>query len=453
MQTVNFDKKRIDEIISKNWGKIEQTEIVKLLNKEGLQTTTGKPWVQSLVSRYGRVNLNLSKNYSKIKDASFNKKAVDSFILENIDLKLHLLSNKLNEKGLYNPFGYPWVDSSMSKYILEVFPEYRRKNRIKRGANVQQKQEPVKTSEIKDTSLSEEQRLALIDSSIFESEGKFFTDSLAVAKIFNKEHRHVLDAIKNCECSDKFRSAEFSAHVYLDNYNRQMPKYNLTKKGFSFIVMGFTGLKASQFKEAYIEKFEELENQVKQPKQELITDPLIILSESIKAIQETRNEFNKFKLEVKSDLEQVKAEAKQVIESEVKEATKGIQAKLDKYNNSTSERIRQAQNYLNQVPIAFETEIVNFDYLEATKTIITKYANSKGCFLENKYGIYYGEVYDQFEQEYQVPFRINYKLYNDSVPKHLQYKSVIKYLKDKGLIKQLYEVAVKHCILKPMQGK
>jgi len=41
-----------------------------------------------------------------------------------------------------------------------------------------------------------------------------------------------------------------------------MPMYEMTRDGFSFLVMGFTGAKAAQFKEAYIEAFNRMEDHI-----------------------------------------------------------------------------------------------------------------------------------------------------------------------------------------------
>ena len=42
-----------------------------------------------------------------------------------------------------------------------------------------------------------------------------------------------------------------------------MPCYQMTRDGFVFLVMGYTGKKAAQFKEFYIRRFNEMEAQIK----------------------------------------------------------------------------------------------------------------------------------------------------------------------------------------------
>ncbi|ENX6807224.1 Rha family transcriptional regulator, partial [Escherichia coli] len=45
---------------------------------------------------------------------------------------------------------------------------------------------------------------------------------------------------------------------------RKLPMYQITKNGFVFLVMGFTGKKAAAFKEAYIAEFDRMEAELRQ---------------------------------------------------------------------------------------------------------------------------------------------------------------------------------------------
>lgn len=90
-------------------------------------------------------------------------------------------------------------------------------------------------------------------------DGQPMTTSMKVAEVFGKRHTHVLDKIKNLDCSPEFSSANFSAHVQIieigKGATRESKYYTMTKDGFIFLVMGFTGEKAAQFKEMYISAF------------------------------------------------------------------------------------------------------------------------------------------------------------------------------------------------------
>lgn len=81
------------------------------------------------------------------------------------------------------------------------------------------------------------------------------TSSLDVAEYFGKQHKDVLKAIQNLECSDEFSRRNFAPIFYKDSYGRKQPAYEMTKDGFAFLAMGFTGKKAAEFKERYINAF------------------------------------------------------------------------------------------------------------------------------------------------------------------------------------------------------
>lgn len=84
------------------------------------------------------------------------------------------------------------------------------------------------------------------------------TTSLDVAEYFGKQHNKVLKVIRNSGCSEKFSQANFGLAEYKDAQGKSRPMYKITKDGFIFVVMGFTGEKASRMKEAYILKFNEM---------------------------------------------------------------------------------------------------------------------------------------------------------------------------------------------------
>ena len=72
--------------------------------------------------------------------------------------------------------------------------------------------------------------------------------SLTVAEVFEKRHDAVLRDIKNLDCSADFNLHNFVEIKYKDSKGRKQPCYNMTKDGFVFLVMGFTGSKALEWK-------------------------------------------------------------------------------------------------------------------------------------------------------------------------------------------------------------
>jgi Rha family phage regulatory protein len=71
-----------------------------------------------------------------------------------------------------------------------------------------------------------------------------------VAEVFGKNHHHVIDAIEDIQCSQEFRETNFRLSSYVTSQNKEMKMYEFSRDGFSFLVMGFTGAKAAQFKES-----------------------------------------------------------------------------------------------------------------------------------------------------------------------------------------------------------
>lgn len=95
-------------------------------------------------------------------------------------------------------------------------------------------------------------------------EGKPVTTSRIVAGIFGKRHDHVLRDIRNLQCSKEFKVSNFGESLEIrelpNKGTTKLPYYEMTKDGFGFLVMGYTGAKAARFKEDFIRAFNRMEN-------------------------------------------------------------------------------------------------------------------------------------------------------------------------------------------------
>ena len=103
--------------------------------------------------------------------------------------------------------------------------------------------------------------LTQLDNAVFIQDQQVKTDSLKVAEIFGKQHKDVLRKIESLDCSPEFTSAHFCAHVQTIQagaVQRDSKYYEMTKDGFIFLVMGFTGAAAAKIKEAYINTFNQM---------------------------------------------------------------------------------------------------------------------------------------------------------------------------------------------------
>lgn len=92
------------------------------------------------------------------------------------------------------------------------------------------------------------------------------TTSLKVAEVFGKLHKNILQRIESLDCSPEFASANFSANARSEQIGsgaqRDFKFYEMTKDGFMFLVMGFTGKQAARIKEAYIAAFNWMADQL-----------------------------------------------------------------------------------------------------------------------------------------------------------------------------------------------
>ncbi|MCS7612457.1 Rha family transcriptional regulator, partial [Pseudomonas aeruginosa] len=80
--------------------------------------------------------------------------------------------------------------------------------------------------------------------------GKPTTTSLDVAKHFRKQHKDVLKSIANLECSPEFTQRNFAPCTRPGSNNKPEPYFRMTRDGFTFLCMGFTGKEAARWKEA-----------------------------------------------------------------------------------------------------------------------------------------------------------------------------------------------------------
>lgn len=92
-------------------------------------------------------------------------------------------------------------------------------------------------------------------------EEKLITTSIKVAEVFEKDHKHVLESIRNLVAEKS--AAKFFRETSYKNRGKEYPMYEMDRDGFSLLVMGFTGEKALKWKLKYIEAFNSMESELK----------------------------------------------------------------------------------------------------------------------------------------------------------------------------------------------
>ena len=134
---------------------------------------------------------------------------------------------------------------------------------------------------------------------ISNNNGTLTVSSIQVAQDFEKRHDHITRDIENLieqaksHCSklsgeNLIEQAEshspilgtensavksmFIETTYTNERGREYKCYNMTRDGFSLLVMGFTGAKALEWKLKYIQAFNEMERQLREPKTKSVDD-------------------------------------------------------------------------------------------------------------------------------------------------------------------------------------
>jgi len=88
---------------------------------------------------------------------------------------------------------------------------------------------------------------------------KVIVSTKYISDVFDKVHRNVMRDVENLHCSDEFRKANFEQSSYISKQNKTLKSYDVTRDGFAFLCMGFTGPEAAEWKERYINAYNEME--------------------------------------------------------------------------------------------------------------------------------------------------------------------------------------------------
>ena len=86
--------------------------------------------------------------------------------------------------------------------------------------------------------------------------------SLQIAEDFGKQHKNVIQSIQNLVAENSAAKSWFYETTY-ESRGKQYPMYLMNKDGFTFLVMGFNGKLANEWKIKYIQAFNAMEQQIK----------------------------------------------------------------------------------------------------------------------------------------------------------------------------------------------
>lgn len=109
---------------------------------------------------------------------------------------------------------------------------------------------------------------------VFVRDGEIFASSKDVAAYFGKRHDHVIRDVRQLHCSNDFKLRNFGEFKINDLTGETTSHFEMTKDGFTFLAMGFTGETAGRFKEAFIARFNAMEAGLRS-----MVDPMKVLSD------------------------------------------------------------------------------------------------------------------------------------------------------------------------------
>jgi Rha family phage regulatory protein len=105
---------------------------------------------------------------------------------------------------------------------------------------------------------------------VFSRDGEVFANSRDIADAFDKEHRNVIASIDNLLKSLAAEKSAAGNRAFLlapftdpTQPGREFRSFDMTRDGFTLLVMGFTGTRALKWKLRYIEAFNAMEAELR----------------------------------------------------------------------------------------------------------------------------------------------------------------------------------------------
>lgn len=207
------------------------------------------------------------------------------------------------------------------------------------------------------------------------------TSSLLIAEKFGKEHKNVMQSIRNLIGGTAENSAiaeMFSESRYLNEQNKEQPMVLMNRDGFTLLAMGFTGKKAMQFKLEYIKAFNSMEAQIKasqKPKSQLE-----ILQMSINQLVEQEHRLSS----VERDVAETKKEIAEMKQERVENGKLLLEAEVSENKVPEVSMRNKIRRLVNQYAAATNTSqrdiwhLVYDNLLYAYNIAITRYNRKKG---------------------------------------------------------------------------
>ena len=230
----------------------------------------------------------------------------------------------------------------------------------------------------------------IINIDVHEANGKLVTSSRNVALAFGKEHFNVLRDIRNLlsvNPDTEFNAFNFECVDFIDKNGDYRPEYLLTRDGCMLLIMGYTGEKALKIKTAYIKRFNEMEQALKN-KNIMLPN----FSNPAEAARAWANEFEAKQIALKERDEAIKTKA--WIGSKREATAMATASKYSRENERLKEQIGDSKNYKQVKAISWLKDYFNLSqvaYQQIGKKL-NKLSQSLGFEVKKIEDSHYGTV-------------------------------------------------------------
>ena len=183
--------------------------------------------------------------------------------------------------------------------------------------------------------------------------GKLTVSSLQIAESFEKQHKHVLETIENIKAENSAVTPMFIENTYKAGTGKAYKCYDITRDGFSLLVMGFTGKKALEWKLKYIEAFNVMEQQLLNSNglnvnlEELIAKTVTMaISETVKALIPFMKAPAQEIKELHSETKRIRKKYKHITPSKISMLEPKLKQQVDEMIISGEYSCQQIANYI-----------------------------------------------------------------------------------------------------------